>query len=582
MPVLAPLSDLGPQTTRQRYLQLKAALWTERRGFESQWRELAEFLLPQRIRLNTNERNRGDKRNLSIIDSTASFSVRTLQSGLHAGLTSPARPWFKLTTPDPEMASFKPVEGWLVEVTRRMQVIFQDSNLYNKLPVIYGDMGVFGIGAMSVLEDSEDLLRCYDYPVGSYAIALDNRGLAATFVREYELTVEQVVETFGVRPGYRDIDWSRFSPTLKHAWDRGQYYQAVPLCWLVVPNHHQTRGLGPQAMPWLSYHLEVGAADGPHDGVLRESGFESFPILAPRWDVTGEDSYGTACPGMLAIGDVKQLQLMQKRKAQALHKMIDPPLVGSPELRTQKTTSLLPGEITYVRDPQYGLRSIHDVNINLEHFVRDMAETQYRIQRAFYEDLFLMLARSDQHLGADRPTAREIEERHEEKLLALGPVLERTNDELLDPLIDRTFGLMQRHGLLPEPPDELDNVALKVEYISIMAQAQQLVGVVGQDRFLQSALPLVQVYPEVRHKVNPNRVVDRYAAMLGIDPHIVRSDEEAAELAGAEAQQQQAMAQAQQAALMAKAAKDAGSAPVAPNSPLDQVLGNVAPGLAGV
>ena len=41
-------------------------------------------------------------------------------------------------------------------------------------------------------------------------------------------------------------------------------------------------------------------------------------------------------------------------------------------------------------------------------------------------------------------TAREIEERHEEKLLMLGPVLERLNDELLRPLIDRTFNIMVR------------------------------------------------------------------------------------------------------------------------------------------
>jgi hypothetical protein len=580
MPALAPLYGSPPLSTRQRYLQLKTALWTERSSFDQHWRDLGDYLLPRRTRFWTGDRNKGDKRNQLIIDSTGRFAVRTLQSGLHAGLTSPARPWFKLTTPDPEMAAFKPVEGWLVEVTRRMQVIFADSNLYNVLPVVYGDMGVFGTGAMSVLEDSKDLLRCYAYPIGSYAIALDSRGLAATFVREYELSVEQVVETFGVRRGYRDIDWSRFSVSLKHAWEHGQYQQPVSLCWVVVPNRTPTRGLGPEAMPWLSYHLEVGA-DNAHDGILRESGFASFPILVPRWDVTGEDSYGTDCPGMTALGDVRQLQVMQRRKAQAIQKMIDPPLVGSAELRTQKT-SLLPGDITYVRDPQYGLRSIHEVSINLEHLVRDMAETQYRIQRAFYEDLFLMLARSDEQLGADRPTAREIEERHEEKLLALGPVLERTNDELLDPLIDRTYLLMERAGLLPEPPEDLHGVGLKVEYISIMAQAQQLVGVVGQDRFLGSVAPLVQIYPEVRHKVNVNRVVDRYAAMLGVDPAIVRSDEEAAGLAGEEASQQRALAEAQQAQMMAKAVKDAGQAPVAPDSALDRVLGNAAPGLAGV
>jgi hypothetical protein len=33
--------------------------------------------------------------------------------------------------------------------------------------------------------------------------------------------------------------------------------------------------------------------------------------------------------------------------------------------------------------------------------------------------------------------------------LALGPVLERTGDELLDPLVDRVFELMDRNGAHP-------------------------------------------------------------------------------------------------------------------------------------
>jgi hypothetical protein len=179
---------------------------------------------------------------------------------------------------------------------------------------------------------------------------------------------------------------------------------------------------------------------------------------------------------------------MQKKKGQLISKAVDPPLVGPSTLRTQKT-SLLAGDITYndSRDGMAGLRPIHEVRLEgFQHLTSDMREVQFRIQRAFYEDLFLMIATSDEKLGAQRPTAREIDERHEEKLLALGPVLERTNDELLDPIVDRAFDLMETNGLLPPPPEELHGVKLKVEYISILATAQKLVGVAAQDRFLQS------------------------------------------------------------------------------------------------
>lgn len=565
---------LDPAKKRERMGAMRAALWSDRASFDSHWRELGEFLLPRRTRFWSGDRNRGDKRNQSIIDSTARFSARTLQSGLHAGLTSPARPWFKLTTPDPDLAENKAVKEWLHVVTQRMQVVFADTNLYNALPIVYGDMGVFGTAAMGVLEDGPDLFRCYPYPIGSYAIGLDGRGNATTFIRDYELSVRQVVEQFGVEPGMHAIAWGRLSKTVKDLWDKGSYDVPVSLSWVVCPNDDPDRGrLDATGLPWTSCHFERQES---RDGrFLRESGFHSFPIMVPRWDTTGEDSYGTDCPGMTALGDVKQLQIMQREKAKAIKKQVDPPLVGSPELRTQKT-SILPGDITYVSNPTESLRAIHEITLNIEHLVRDIGETQYRIQRAFYEDLFLMIATSDKQLGADRPTAREIDERHEEKLLALGPVLERTNDELLDPLIDRAYHMMELAGLLPPAPEILEGVKLKVEYISIMAQAQKLVGVVGQDRFMASLLPMVEFIPTVLDKVNINQVIDNYGEMLGVDPRIIKSNEDADAIAVERAQAAQGQAQAEQAKLLASAAKDASQAPMGQDSALDRIVGAAA------
>jgi len=274
---------------------------------------------------------------------------------------------------------------------------------------------------------------------------------------------------------------------------------------------------------------------------------------------------------------------MQREKAKALKKIVDPPLVGATELRTQKV-SILPGDITYARDPASALRAAHEINFNLDHFRLDVGETQFRIQRAFYEDLFLMLARSDSRLGAARPTAREIEERHEEKLLALGPVLERTNDELLNPLIDRIFGIMLLHGLVPPAPDSLQGMALKVEYVSIMAQAQKLVGVAAQDRFVMSVLPLAQIDATVIDRVDTGRVVQNYADQLGIDPRSLRDDETVAAMAAERQQQQQAIVAAEAAQKMGAGVKALGTTPADQDSVLSRLASNLSgavPALGG-
>ncbi|HEV8474586.1 MAG TPA: portal protein [Methylomirabilota bacterium] len=560
-------------TKRQRYEQQKQALLSERSTFDAHWKELADYFFPRRTRFMITDRNRGDRRSQNIIDSAPRFAARTLASGLHAGLTSPARPWMKLSTPDRELNDYPPVKEWLFTVTRRMLDVLQKSNLYNVLPTLYGDMGVFGTGAIGALEDAKDLVRFYSYPIGSFVAGLDERGLPNTFSRDYQLTVEQAVERFAMVNGNpRDIDWSRVSSQVRNQYEMANYTSPVDVTWFVSPNREldRTRIEARYTMPFHSCHYEMGRADADFhnsEAVLAVRGFRTFPVLVPRWDVTGEDTYGTDSPGMTALGDTKGLQLQQRQKAKAIAKAIDPPLKGPPELRTEKV-SLVPGGITYVQDERggtgRGLSPIHEVRLEgLQYLVMDMGETRDRVRRAFYEDLFLMLAMSEYSARGGQPiTAREVEERHEEKLLALGPVLERLNDELLDRLIDRTFAIMLAAGAIPEPPEELLNMELKVEYVSILAQAQKLVGVVGHDRFLQSTIALAETFPMVRHKVNAFQAVDDYADMLGTNPKLTRTNDEAQQLADAEQQAAAAAQQAEQAKSTAAAAQSLGKTPM--------------------
>ena len=103
------------------------------------------------------------------------LAARTLESGMHAGLTSPARPWMKLETPDPSLNRRPSVKAWLREVEDRMYRVFKLSNFYTELPSVYGDMGLFGTAAVGMFEDAHDVLRCKVFPVGSYGIMVDGR-----------------------------------------------------------------------------------------------------------------------------------------------------------------------------------------------------------------------------------------------------------------------------------------------------------------------------------------------------------------------------------------------------------------------
>ena len=560
---------------RKQFDQIRSQLETERATFVPHWRDLSDYILPRRARFYISDANKGDRRNQKIIDSTGTLAARTLRSGMMAGVTSPARPWFRITTPDPDLAEFGAVKGWLDLVQRRMTTSYLRSNLYNILPVMYGDLGVFGTAPISIEEDfNGDVIHGKSFPIGSYMIAKDFNGRVNTFIREFRMTVDQLLETFGRKDSGGKPDWSNFSQAVKSLYDQGSTQAWIDVCHVVMPNKDYNPNK-PQAKfkKYLSYYYERGssAVSSDEEKYLRESGYDYFPVLCPRWETTGEDVYGTACPGMDALGDIKQLQHGEKRVMEAIDKTIRPPLTGPTSMRNQ-VASILPGDITYVDAVNGGgFRPVHEVRFPIQEMEMKQAQVRTRVQKAFFEDLFLMLANSDRR----QITAREIEERHEEKLLALGPVLEQLNQDLLDPLTDIVFDIHVRQGLIPPPPPEIQGMSLKVEYISIMAQAQKMMGISGVERFSGFVSQLAAIDPGALDKIKTDQIVDVYADMTSVPSSIVRTDDEVSLI---REQRAQAQAQAQQMAMMQQSAQTAqtlADTTVGDQSALDKMIQSV-------
>jgi hypothetical protein len=551
-------------TKRQGYEQLRAQLKNEQASFTSHWRDLSDYILPRRSRFYTGDSNRGERKNTKIIDSTATLAARTQRAGMMSGITSPSRPWFRLSLGESSLSENANVKGWINTVTERMRMVFLKSNLYNSLPVVYGDMGTFATAAMFIEEDFDSVIRTYTFPIGSYLIGNNERLIAEVFMREFRMTVRQIVEKFGrSKENPREIDWTNISSTVKSLWINNQPEAWIDVIHVITKNNdHDPRKLDSKYKKFISVYYELGfggtntqgfySASLPEQKFLSEKGYDYFPVLAPRWEVTGEDIYGTDCPGMTALGDIKQLQVGEKRALQAVEKMINPPLVGPTSLRNDKV-SLLPGDVTYTdeREGLKGLRSVHEVRFDLNALEAKQQQVRQRISRAYYEDLFLMLAQSDRR----QITAREVEERHEEKLLALGPVLEQLNQDLLDPLIDITFAIMNERGMIPEAPPEMQGMNLKVEYISVMAQAQKLVGLGGIERFTGFAGQVAKANPETLDKIDADQLIDVYSDLTSIPPGIVRSDEDVAVIRQQRAQAQQQAMQAQQMQMAAQSAQ---------------------------
>lgn len=552
-----PSTSNAQQTDRRsRLLTRWSQLKTERASWMAHWQEISTYLLPRSGRQFTQDRNKGTKKHNNIYDNTATRALRVLGSGLMAGATSPARPWFQLTTPDPDLNKFHTVRVWLSTVRSRMMGIFQRSNTYRTLHTMYEELGAFGTAATLVMPEADRVLHHYPLTCGEYAISTDNQGKVCTLYREFDMTVSQMVKEFG-----RDM----CSQAVRNMYDRGNVDEWVTVIHSVEPREDRDPSkVDALNMPWKSCYFEVG---GESEKYLRESGFAHFPALVPRWAVRSGDIYGHS-PGMECLGDIKQLQHEQLRKAQAIDYQTKPPL-QVPTSMKNRDIETLPGGISFVdaTSPQGGIRTAFEVNLNLNYLLQDLADIRQRIDSTFYADLFLMLASSNN----GRMTATEVAERHEEKLLMLGPVLERLHNELLDPLIELTFVYMMDAGMVPPPPPELAGMELNVEFVSMLAQAQRAMDTNGIDRLLMTVGTMSQMRPDVLDKLDTDLIVDRYSQMLGVDPSMIVSSEKVMSLRQA---RDQAMAAKEQAAMMpqmAQAAKNISAIPTSPSASNDVI-----------
>lgn len=520
---------------RTHYERRWTGLTSERSSWITHWQELNDHLLPRAARFHKTDRNKGSRRHQNIFDSTSTRALNVLSAGMMAGMTSPARPWFRLAINDPDLMDSDGVKRWLAEVTRRMLHVFATSNSYMMLHTIYEDLGCFGTSCAIGMDDFQHVVHHYNAPIGEYCLATDYKGQVNTVYREFEKTVAEIVGEFGL---------DNCSLTVRNMYAKGNYDSWIPLMHVVEPRaDRDSRKMDAANKRWKSCYFEMGREDAG-EKMLREGGFADFPALAPRWRRVGGDVYG-ASPGMEALGDVKQLQHEQLRKANGIDYMTKPPLQVPTSMKGREV-DFLPSGITYVDQvgSQNAVRTLWDVQLNLEHLLADIQDVRSRISSCFHADMFLMLAGSDR----SNMTATEVAERHEEKLLMLGPVLERLHNELLKPLIDNTFTKMIEVGAVPPPPEELQGMELNVEFVSMLAQAQRAVATNSIDRFVINLGTVAQYKPDVLDKFNADEWADKYSDMLGVDPELIVSSENVAlirQSRAEQAQKEEAMSQAQ-------------------------------------
>jgi hypothetical protein len=521
-------------------------LRTNRWSWWTHWRELADYILPRRYKwlITPNQQQRGSPINQHILDNTGTLSARNLAAGIMTGCTDPTKRWFKLKIRGIDSTSTSPTSLWLSQAEKLLDLIFQESNFYTAIAILYFDLVVFGTATMLIYEDFNNVINCINPCLGEFYLDVNKSYFPDVFYREFTMTVAAVVDEFGLE---------NVSPSIARLWTQGgaSLTRELIVAHAIEPNLDGRKFGISDRFKFREVYWEWGGSASPQGGssftpgLLRKRGYHESPAIAVRWDVVSNDAYGRGC-GMDALPDIKQLQLETKRKAQGIDKMVNPPMVADVQLKNAPA-SLLPGGITYIsgmlNQNKTGFAPVYMVNPQLNDMTKDIERIQKMISETFYNNLFQTMNNLRQGTSSN-VTATEIDATRAEAMIMLGPVLDRINFEGLRQIVERVFGVTSRAGILPPPPPEIAGANINIEFVSMLEQAQDAADGAGIERILQLLGNLAGVKPEVMDVVDTDYAIEALSHKLGNDPRLINPEQKIAQIRADRAkQQQQAMAQ---------------------------------------
>ena len=496
------MSDLDAGALIARDDRLRA----ERAAWDSQWAEIADYILPRRADFNRQGR-RGEPRTPRGFDSTAAWATEQLAAALHGLLTGPAAPWFQLRAQDDEADSDPVIRGWLDEAGRRMLQAFNSpkTGFQSQIHEVYLDVVAFGSGVLYVGEDSGGL-RFSARHLAECRLESDADGAIEAVYRRFTVTAEQAVALWGAAVG-ATIRRSAEAPDAQA--------RSHEILHAVFPRRRGALSAErADDMPWASVYVAV------EDGhVIAESGYREVPYLTPRWTKAAGETYGRS-PAMTALPDIRMIDAMARTIIQAAEKAAAPPLIVPDDgfvlpIRTSPNSLIFRrsgfGANDGIQPLQLGGRI--DVGIEMMNRVRD------HILRAFNVDWFNLAP-------APGMTATEVVTRQQERLRLIGPMIGRLQTELLGPLVERVFAILLRRGAFGPPPDGIAGAALRIDYVSPVAQAQRYGELESLERLRRAAQELSAVAPDVLDNLDADAALRRTAAIVGAPAEALRASDD--------------------------------------------------------
>ena len=518
-------------------------LLSGRRNFESYWQSLHDYFYLESQDVNKSYSPGTELDPTYLWDSTTLESADVFASGFMNYLTPPTSKWFRLRHKDPKLSEKKAIGDFFEAVTDEVNYAINRSNFYDQMFPSYKSSGVYGTSLIFAEEDDRDDVRFYNIPLKQVVLVEDAKGRVVEYFIEFEYTALQAASRWGreALSGEMQKEIEDRAPDKKHKF----------LLFIGKRNIREVEKFDKKNLPIAATWIDVKGKK-----VVEEGGYNEFPAMAHRFDKRPFIPWGFS-PAMKALPVARLLNAVAKTNLRTMMKNTDPP-IALPDNAFLAPFNMNPRAINYYKKDAmsgkdmfpFGNYGNPEVGINAVEYYSS------KVKSLMYNDIFLAFNNITKEMNNP-----EVMERINEKMTMLGPAVGRYLAEVLNPIVQRTIGILWRRGKLPEPPDEIfTGAGYEIDFVGALAQAQRRSELNTLATGLTMVGQMAQFSPEVLDKINSDNVVDEVWSITGAPVQVLRDDSEIQQIREGRAQEmmkQKEMAMVQQGAM---AAKDVGKA----------------------
>lgn len=483
--------------TKQRFNNIKQ----ESERFHPVWKDICQHFLPTAGSFNERPSDPVSLDYMKLLDTDPNTFVIWLAAGMMSGMTNPSREWFALGTEKGVWGQSPEEAEYLKKRRDRIENSLHRGDVYLTLFKMYMEIATAGTYVYLVEKDPLTTIRTIPFTIGETYLGMGPNGKIDTFGVTHWMTPSEMIAAFG------DAVPEHIRARAQKA---GAESERIAVHQLIEPNnarHHALMDAAGKA--YRSVYWTEGAPD-----FLRISGYDRFPVIAPRWDLKHYNSTWGTGPGWVALGAVKSLQKVTADEYLAVEMGIKPPLVAQANA-FRGEVNIRPGAVLWKNAAATDeVRPLYQAQMDISKAELLVAKVKNTLKSQFFADIMATMLSEDKR----HQTATEVAEKVQERLSIMGPVLERLVRENHKPLIELVDAYNEELGLYDDlvVPESLRGQKIKITFNSVFHEAQKASGTRGLDMLVSSFLQYSQAKPEMMDLLDGDKLGRMAAEKLSL------------------------------------------------------------------